>query len=71
MEISFLGQTFNIIKNVDVIYAIKEGNISRNLILEFANKVNIAPCIVAGRIKYDEKIYNNKVLNSFNIRMEF
>ena len=56
---------------IKLLNTIKEGNISRNQILEFANKVNIAPCIVAGRIKYDEKIYNNKILNSFNIRMEF
>lgn len=40
-------------------------------IIEFSKQINIAPCIVAGRIKFDLNKYNNKVLNSFNLKLEF
>lgn len=40
-------------------------------ILVFSEEIGIAPSIVAGRIKFDENKYNDKVLNSFNVRMEF
>ena len=46
-------------------------NVSFKDIIIFANKVGVAPTIIAGRIKYDKKIYNDKILNAFNIRMEF
>ena len=46
-------------------------NINSNDIIEFAKQMNIAPCIVAGRLKYDLNKYNDKVLNSFTIKMEF
>lgn len=46
-------------------------NIKQQDIIDFSRKVRIAPCIIAGRIKHDKEIYDNKVLNSFNIKMEF
>ena len=45
--------------------------ITRNCIIEFADQIDIAPCIVAGRLKFDKNLYSNKILNSFNIKMEF
>lgn len=42
-----------------------------NDIIKFSKSVNIAPCIVAGRVKFDSNKYNNKILNEFNIKMEF
>ena len=51
--------------------SIKGKKITTNDIIEFSKKVEIAPCIVAGRIKFDNNIYNDKILNSFNVKMEF
>lgn len=49
----------------------QEKKMSADDIILFAERIKIAPCIVAGRIKYDKNIYNDKILNSFDIKMEF
>lgn len=51
--------------------SLKIKGINKKTIIEFSKKIGIAPCIVAGRIKYDTNNYNNRILNSFNIKMEF
>ena len=55
----------------DFIAKHKEERITAKDIIDFAKKIEIAPCIVAGRIKFDKNIYNDKILNSFDIKMEF
>lgn len=45
--------------------------ITKKDIIDFSKQVEIAPCIVAGRIKFDKKKYDDKILNSFTIKMEF
>lgn len=49
----------------------RDNKITSKDIMEFSKQIEIAPCIVAGRIKFDNNKYNDKVLNSFNIKMEF
>lgn len=50
---------------------LKSKEFSNDSIIAFANKVSIAPYIVAGRIEHDLNEYNNKILNSFRIKNEF
>lgn len=49
----------------------EEKGFSEKKILDFSKKIGIAPCIVAGRLKYDQNKYNDRILNSFDIKMEF
>ena len=50
---------------------IENNGLTKQAIIDFAEKIGISPCIVAGRIKFDTNKFNNKLLNSFNIKIEF
>lgn len=50
---------------------VQEHGITNKSIIDFAKKIEIAPSIVAGRIKFDTKKYNDKILNSFTQKVEF
>ena len=53
------------------IQTLEDKEIEEKDIINFARYLKIAPCIVAGRIKFEQKKYDDKVLNSFTIKMEF
>lgn len=50
---------------------INNQSLNEKNIIDFAKQIKISPCLVAGRLKYDLNIYNNKILNSFNRKIEF
>ncbi|MBP3255321.1 MAG: ImmA/IrrE family metallo-endopeptidase [Clostridia bacterium] len=50
---------------------VEENNLNKKDIIDFSNKINISTCIVAGRLKHDKEMYDNKVLNSFNEQIQF
>ncbi len=49
---------------------LKNKRLSNEDIIEYANKMNISSCILAGILRHDLNEYQNRVLNSFRIKLE-
>ena len=55
----------NFLKSIDT------SKIEKKDIINFSEKIGINPCILAGRLKFDNNKYNDIILNSFNMKLEF